>query len=190
MAFVSRRTFVKLSALAGGAAMLAGLAACAPAASSQGASSTSEARASSAGAASGTSSAQAASAASASSVAAVSDGGMNIQVGGTTLHATLADTEAARALADQLASGPITVDLHSYGGFEKVGPLPQPLPADDVQTTTEPGDVMLYQGNQITIFYGSNTWAYTPLAKIDGATADSLKEAFGDGDVEVMLTAG
>ena len=72
-----------------------------------------------------------------------------IGVGDTQLVVTLADTDAARALAEKLQEGPVTVSLHAYGGFEKVGPLPWGLPASDGQTTAQPGDVMLYQGNQI-----------------------------------------
>lgn len=111
-----------------------------------------------------------------------------IGVGDTQLVVTLADTDAARALAEKLQEGPVTVSLHAYGGFEKVGPLPWGLPASDGQTTAQPGDVMLYQGNQITVFTGSNSWAYTPLGHIEGATSESLLEALGDGDVEVTLT--
>ena len=110
-----------------------------------------------------------------------------LKANGTTLEMTLADTEAASALVSALQQGPLTVELHSYGGFEKDGPLPLSLPTNDRQTTTEPGDVMLYQGNQITVFYGSNTWAYTPLGHIEGATAESLLSTFGDGDVSVEL---
>ena len=111
-----------------------------------------------------------------------------IGVGDTQLVVTLADTDAARALAEKLQEGPVTVSLHAYGGFEKVGPLPWGLPASDGQTTAQPGDVMLYQGNQITVFTSSNSWAYTPLGHIEGATSESLLEALGDGDVEVTLT--
>ena len=111
-----------------------------------------------------------------------------IGVGDTQLVVTLADTDAARALAKKLQAGPVTVSLHAYGGFEKVGPLPWPLPANDEQTTAQPGDVMLYQGNQITVFTGSNSWAYTRLGFIEGATTESLLEVLGDGDVEVTLT--
>jgi hypothetical protein len=100
----------------------------------------------------------------------------------------LADTDAARALVEQLQTGPVTLSLHAYGGFEKVGPLPWPLPASDEQVTAQPGDVMLYQGNQISVFTGSNSWAYTPLGHIEGATSESLLEAFGDSDVEVALS--
>ena len=111
-----------------------------------------------------------------------------ISVGDARLAVTLADTDAARALVQQLQAGPVTVSLRAYGGFEKVGPLPWPLPANDEQITTQPGDVMLYQGNQITVFTGSNSWAYTPLGHIEGATSESLLEAFGDSDVEVALS--
>ena len=111
-----------------------------------------------------------------------------IGVGDTQLVVTLADTDAARALAEKLQEGPVTVSLHAYGGFEKVGPLPWGLPASDGQTTTQPGDVMLYQGNQITVFTGSNSWAYTRLGHIEGATSESLLEVLGDGDVKVALS--
>ena len=111
-----------------------------------------------------------------------------IGVGDTQLVVTLADTDAARALAEKLQAGPVTVSLHAYGGFEKVGPLPWGLPASDEQTTAQPGDVMLYQGNQITVFTGSNSWAYTRLGHIEGATSESLLEALGDGDAKVALS--
>ena len=111
-----------------------------------------------------------------------------MRVNGASFTVTLADTEAASALAGLLEGGPVTVEMHSYGGFEKVGPLPQALPESDEQITTAPGDVMLYQGDQITVFYGSNTWDYTPLGHIEDATADDLLAAFGDGDVTVELS--
>lgn len=111
-----------------------------------------------------------------------------MRVNGTSFKVALADTEAASTLAELLEGGPMTVELHSYGGFEKVGPLPQALPESDEQITTVSGDVMLYQGDQITVFYGSNTWDYTPLGRIEGATADGLLAAFGDGDVTVELS--
>ena len=113
---------------------------------------------------------------------------ITLQADGVSLQMTLADTEAATALAELLREGPVSVDLHPYGGFEKVGSLPQALPPSDEQIETVPGDVMLYQGDQITIFYGSNTWAYTPLGHIEGATPDSLLGAFGDGDITIGLS--
>ena len=111
-----------------------------------------------------------------------------IGVDGAQLEVELADSDAARALVEQLQAGPVTVSLHAYGGFEKFGPLPWALPASDEQITTQPGDVMLYQGNQITVFTGSNSWAYTPLGRIEGATPESLLGVLGEGDVEAVLS--
>ena len=111
-----------------------------------------------------------------------------IGVGDAQLAVTLADTDAARALVQRLQAEPVTVSLHAYGGFEQVGQLPWPLPASDEQITTQPGDVMLYQGDQITVFTGSNSWAYTPLGHIEGATSESLLEVLGDGDTEISLS--
>ena len=115
-------------------------------------------------------------------------GSFIISANGKQLEVRLANTNAARALAEHLQAGPVTVDLHPYGGFEQVGPLPWALPESDEQITTSPGDVMLYQGNQITIFTGSNSWAYTPLGNIEGATSDTLREVFGDDAVEITLS--
>lgn len=111
-----------------------------------------------------------------------------ITAGDASFEMTPADTDAARELVGKLQDGPVTVSLHAYGGFEHVGPLPWSLPQNDEQVTSIPGDVMLYQGDQITIFHGSNSWAYTPLGHIEGATADSLLAAFGDVDADVTLS--
>jgi len=111
-----------------------------------------------------------------------------IYVGDRPLAVTPAGTEAARTLAERLQDGPVTLNLYAYGGFEKVGALPWPLPTGDEQIITSPGDVMLYQGDQIAIFTDSNSWAYTPLGRIEGATSESLLELFGDGDVDVVLS--
>lgn len=114
---------------------------------------------------------------------------MQITVNGKTLTASIADNEAGKALAALLSEGELTLSLKEYGGFEKVGALPQALPKSDTQITTEPGDIMLYQGSQMTIFYDSNAWSYTRLGKIENVTAAELKEIFGTGDVTVVLAA-
>ena len=119
---------------------------------------------------------------------AASASSITIRANGTTLQMTLADTDAADALVEILQNGPISVPLHSYGGFEKVGTLPQALPTKDEEITTSPGDVMLYEGNQITIFLDANTWSYTPLGHIEDASIQSLLDALGSGDVTVTLS--
>ena len=111
-----------------------------------------------------------------------------LKVGGNTMTATLADNEATRELTKLLGQGDITIRMSDYGGFEKVGALPQSLPTSNTQITTEPGDIMLYQGNQMVIFYGSNSWSYTRLGKIDGATASNLRQFLGNGDITLTLS--
>lgn len=113
---------------------------------------------------------------------------LKIEVNDYTLTATLADNAAAQVLAELIKDEPMVLELNEYGSFEKVGALPQSLPKDDERITTEPGDIMLYVGNQITIFYGSNTWSYTRLGKIDNVTQSELKKIFGDGNVTVTLS--
>lgn len=112
---------------------------------------------------------------------------MTIRIGSATFTATLEDNEAARELYGMLQSQPLTLRLRDYGGFEKVGDLPSALPASDSRTTTREGDIVLYQSDQIVIFYGSNTWAYTRLGRVDDLTG--YRQALGSGDVTLTLSA-
>lgn len=111
-----------------------------------------------------------------------------ITIGDKTLTATLSDTVGAASLKDMLSGEQITIDMRDYGGFEKVGALGQNLPANDTQTTTQAGDIVLYQGNQIVIFYGSNSWSYTRLGNINNITQAELKEILGNGSVTITLS--
>lgn len=113
---------------------------------------------------------------------------MDITVNGHTLTATMADNSSAEALHDLLNQGALTLNLNEYGDFEKVGNLGHTLPRNDERITSEAGDIFLYQGNQITIFYGSNTWSYTRLGRIDNVTKSELKDILGEGDVTVVLS--
>ena len=82
---------------------------------------------------------------------------LNIDVNGYTLTASLEDNSSAQALKELLKNGSITIEMSDYGNFEKVGTLPETLPRNDERITTEAGDLILYQGNQITIYYDVNT---------------------------------
>ena len=113
---------------------------------------------------------------------------VTLTVGGKSMTATLADNEATRTLAKLLESSPITVSMEDYGGFEKVGALPRSLPTSNSQITTVAGDIMLYQGNNIVIFYGSNSWSYTRLGKIDNATSAEIREFLGSGDIDLTIS--
>lgn len=109
-----------------------------------------------------------------------------VTVGGATFSADFEDNSAAQALAELLAEGDITLQMSDYGGFEKVGSLGQSLPTENSQTTTEAGDIVLYQGNQIVIFYGLNSWSYTRLGKISDLSG--WEEALGSGDIGVTFS--
>lgn len=111
---------------------------------------------------------------------------MNVQVGGRTFTATLEDNRAVDALVEMMENAPVTIEMNDYAGFEKVGSLGQSLPASNSQTTTQPGDIVLYQGNQIVIFYGTNSWSYTRLGRIDDLTG--WEDALGSGDVTVTFS--
>lgn len=112
---------------------------------------------------------------------------MNLQIGNRTFTAALEENAAADALVELMKAAPLTIQMSDYGGFEKVGSLGTSLPAGNSQTTTQSGDIVLYNGNQIVIFYGSNSWSYTRLGKIDDLTG--WEEALGNGDVSVTFSA-
>ncbi len=97
------------------------------------------------------------------------------------------DNDSVRALEKLAGAEGLTVALSGYGGFEQVGSLGKSLPRSDVQTVTGPGDIVLYSGNSIVLFYGSNSWAYTRLGKIQGLDENELRELLGSGDVSIRL---
>lgn len=113
---------------------------------------------------------------------------MYITIGGRSETITLVNNDATRRLLEILANGPMSVSLNDYGGFEKVGSLPMSLPTSDSRITTEPGDVILYQGSNLVIFYGSNTWSYTRLGKINSLSANEIRAFLGNGAVEITLS--
>ena len=108
--------------------------------------------------------------------------------GSHTLAATLADNSSAMAFYELLEKGPVTIKMTDYGNFEKVGPLGTKLPRNDTQITTQAGDIILYQGNQITIYYDTNSWNFTRLGKVDGVTQAVLKKILGKGNMTAVFS--
>ncbi|MBQ6150958.1 MAG: hypothetical protein IJJ03_04815 [Mogibacterium sp.] len=100
------------------------------------------------------------------------------------------DNESADALAELVSESPLTIDMSMYGGFEQVGAIGTDLPSSDISITTEPGDIMLYTGNNIVVFYGSNSWSYTRLGHIENKSEEELRELLGKNDVKITLSAG
>lgn len=110
---------------------------------------------------------------------------MNLQIGNADFTASLENNAAVDALVEMLRNGPIIIQMSDYSGFEKVGSLGTNLPTSNEQITAQSGDIVLYNGNQIVIFYGSNSWSYTRLGKIDDLSG--WEDALGSGDVTVTF---
>lgn len=115
---------------------------------------------------------------------------IKITVSKKTLSVKIEDNAATKALVDALREASISYEANDYGGFEKVGGLGRTLPSSDSQITTQPGDVVLYNSNQIVLFYGSNSWSYTRIGKIQYGTLEELKSFLqaGKGTVSVTLS--
>ena len=113
---------------------------------------------------------------------------LRLMIDGTEVSVAWEDNASVDALTDLVAANPLTVGMSMYGGFEQVGSIGTSLPRNDKQTTTESGDIVLYSGNQIVIFYGSNSWSYTRLGRITDKTADEMTELLGRGDVTVTVS--
>ncbi len=115
---------------------------------------------------------------------------IQITIGGEKLNVKIEKNSAAQALVGALREASITYTASDYGGFEKVGALGRSLPTSDTRITTQPGEVILYSGSQIVLFYGSNTWSYTRLGRIEYSSIEELKSFLkaGEGDVSVTLS--
>ena len=115
---------------------------------------------------------------------------MYITIDGQMLRATLADNTSVQALMEALKQAPITYEAHDYGDFEKVGPLGQSFPENNESITTEPGDIILYQGSNLCLYYDTNTWTFTRIGKIEGKTQAELKQILkaGQGNITVTLS--
>lgn len=109
---------------------------------------------------------------------------------GLTRTATLVQNGATAELLSLLEDGPLTLTMTENGGFEKIGDLPQSLPNSDVNQTARSGDIMLYIGRVMCIFYGSNSWAYTKLGALDDMTGTEIKEWLSGNPVEMTLSLG
>ncbi len=111
-----------------------------------------------------------------------------LSVGDKKLTAVLEENSSAQALVELLKQGDISINMHDYANFEKVGSLPESLPRNDEQISTDYGDMILYQGNQFSIYYDKNSWNFTKLGHISNITQEELKAILGEGDVTVTLS--
>ena len=113
---------------------------------------------------------------------------LQMRIGDTAVTVEWEDNESVQALRDLCTDNPLTIQMSMYGGFEQVGSIGQSLPRNDRQTTTGAGDIVLYSGNQIVVFYGSNSWAYTRLGHITDQNVAGMTERLGNGDVTITIS--
>lgn len=111
---------------------------------------------------------------------------MKLMINDVSVAVEWENNQSVNALREIL---PLTVNMHRYGGFEQVGEPGRSLPRSDTSITTNAGDIVLYSGNQLVIFYGSNTWAYTRLGKITDRTASQLRDMLSNSDAVLTLSA-
>ena len=112
---------------------------------------------------------------------------MKMWIGETAVAVTWEDNDAVRALRELVAEQPLTIEMSMYGGFEQVGSIGTDMPRNDEQTTTQAGDIVLYAGDQMVVFYGSNSWAYTRLGRVTDKTAGEMAELLSHGDVTITV---
>lgn len=103
-----------------------------------------------------------------------------LTIAGRKVAVALEENAATKALTELLKGGDITYTASGYGGFEKVGELGHSLPRSDSQMTAQAGDVILYSGDKIVLFYGSNSWSYTRIGRVRDISAEEW---------EALLTA-
>ena len=113
---------------------------------------------------------------------------LQMKISGTAVRVSWENNRSVEALKALCESGPLVIQMSMYGGFEQVGPIGSRLPSDDVQTTTSAGDIVLYSSNQIVVFYGSNSWAYTRLGHITDRDAAGMAALLGNGNVTITIS--
>jgi hypothetical protein len=119
---------------------------------------------------------------------AIGDSTMIMMIDGTKVNVEWEDNQAVERLRDMAKDGDITIQMSMYGGFEQVGSIGQSLPRDDKQTTTSSGDIVLYSGNQMVVFYGSNSWSYTRLGHITDKDEAEMADLLSHGDVKITIS--
>ena len=113
---------------------------------------------------------------------------LRMTIGDTPVSVAWEDGDAVEALRELCREKPLTIEMSMYGGFEQAGSIGTALPTADRQTTTSPGDIVLYSGDQLVVFYGSNAWAYTPLGHITDQSESELTDLLSNGDTTVTIS--
>ena len=114
------------------------------------------------------------------------EGDMKLLIGNTEVPVSWEKNTSVSELKSLAENEPITIQMSMYSDFEQVGSIGQSITSDNKQITAKAGDIVLYSGDQIVIFYGSNSWDYTMLGHVN-LTEDELTELLGNGDVKITI---
>ena len=117
----------------------------------------------------------------------MNDNTMMVNINGQDFTVELEENAATKELLKRLENGEVIIETEDYGNFEKVGSLGFNLPRSDKRITTEPGDIVLYEGNKISLFYNSNTWEYTKIGHIQNIGQDELINVLGKENVTLKF---
>ena len=98
------------------------------------------------------------------------------------------DNESVETLKGLCKDEPLVIQMSMYGGYEQVGNIGTSIPENDVEITAKAGDIVLYSGNSLVVFYGSNSWAYTRLGRITNLTDAELTQLLSNGDVTITIS--
>ena len=115
---------------------------------------------------------------------------LKMRIGETEVQVVWEENESVQALKELVKDKPLSIQMSMYGGFEQVGSIGTSLPRNDRQTTTNSGDIVLYSGNQVVVFYGSNSWAYTRLGHITNKNQNDMRDLLSNGDVTITFYVG
>ena len=114
---------------------------------------------------------------------------LQMKIGETKVSVSWEDNDSVAALKELCKDAPLTIQMSMYGGFEQVGSIGTRLPSNDTQTTTSAGDIVLYSSNQIVVFYGSNSWAYTKLGHITDQDVAGMASLLSNGNVTITISS-
>ena len=113
---------------------------------------------------------------------------LQMKIADTVVEVAWEDNESVEALRKLCEEEQLTIEMSMYGGFEQVGSIGSNLPRNDVETTTSAGDIVLYSGNKMVVFYGSNSWAYTRLGHITDQDEAGMTQLLSNGDVTITVS--
>lgn len=112
---------------------------------------------------------------------------VKITVNGEVMTATMENNTSAQAFRKLIEKNSKTVRMRDHGSMEKVGMLWKGLPSNNQNIVTAPGDIILYMGSSLVVYYEPNSWNFTKMGHINDVSQEKLKEILGTGRVTMTF---